>query len=353
MTEGWVASDATKNSLEDERPDWISLVSVAIAVSEIDSFDDEYNEVISEHTSRHDIPIQHPILKNKDLNRWCNEWERKTIRSDIISDLLKIEYIDTIQLIETSLHSEWVEVFSGEKHKQDRIRSKEFITKYLQPYYNIISIWEYLRKAEKRPRTHRNVLTDDFSGKLSPAWLQLGEMADAVNVVPKGDQTYPLLAFTDLLMEYTKNQVEEWNQREIYEAIRSETPDDSAYVDSDSIDSFEDLELIAPFKTKNVNTLPHYPHPIIFIDPGNLGQNGVTSCEFFKHATMYAHRNWGCVKFFEEHSDRDYLSGEDFLISMDGDTEKYSYLEKLNNERAPTIINVDEAKEIFHEELGL
>jgi hypothetical protein len=99
MTDGWVASDATKNSLEDERPDWISLVSVAIAVSDIDSFDEEYDDIISEHTSRHGIPIQHPILKNKDLNRWCNEWERKTIRNGIISDLIKIECIYKIQLI--------------------------------------------------------------------------------------------------------------------------------------------------------------------------------------------------------------------------------------------------------------
>jgi hypothetical protein len=251
------------------------------------------------------------------------------------------------------LHAEWVEVFSGQKHKRDRIRSKKFITKYLQPYYNIISIWEYLRKAEKRPVTHRNVLTDDFSGKLSPAWLQLGEMADTVNAVPKGDQTYPLLAFTDLLMEYTKDQVSDLNQKAIYEAIKSETPDDSAYVDSDSIDSEEDLELIAPFKNKNVNTLPHYPHPILFIDPGSLGQKGVTSSEFFERATMYAHQNGGCVKFFEENSDRDYMSGEDMLISVDGNTDRYGYLEELNTERAPDIIDLDRAKEIFHDDLGV
>jgi len=168
-TDGWVASDATKYSLEDQRPDWVSLVSVAVAVEDLSEFNNSYESIVDGKVDEFGIEVQHPIIKNEDLNRWGSDWQRKEMRRDIVEELLTIRALDTIQVVETSLHSQWVTVFRNEEDKKDRIRSEEFIEKHLQPYYNLISIWEYLRKHEDRPKTYRNVMTDDFSGKSSPA----------------------------------------------------------------------------------------------------------------------------------------------------------------------------------------
>jgi len=299
-TDGWVASDATKYSLEDQRPDWVSLVSVAVAVEDLSEFNNSYESIVDGKVDEFGIEVQHPIIKNEDLNRWGSDWQRKEMRRDIVEELLTIRALDTIQVVETSLHSQWVTVFRNEEDKKDRIRSEEFIEKHLQPYYNLISIWEYLRKHEDRPKTYRNVMTDDFSGKSSPAWIQIGKMSNELQVIPKGDQTYPLLSLADLLMELIKQEVDEWNEQQIYEYLKKKTPNDSAYVDSDGVNETEQLRMISPHSTHNINTHLHYPHPIVFIDTGSIDSRTVTSLDFFDHATKFARSNGGCIKFFDK-----------------------------------------------------
>lgn len=352
MSSGWIASDATSHSLTDERPDWLSLVSAAIAVEDIAQFNQQYHDIMEQKLAQHGIKSRYPVIKSEEIDRWCSDWERKSVRKDIITDLLHIDCIDTIQIVETSLHSEWVDVFSGEADKKDRIRSEKFVERHLQPYYNLISIWEYLRKESSRPRTHKNVMTDDFSGKLSPAWIQIGEMADGLDVVPKGDRTYPLLSFADLLMEWIKVETSDWNEKNIYENVEAVTPRDSAYVDSDAIDEENQFEAVAPYKTTQINTSMHYPHPIFFIDTSGYGSNIIRSTDFFKHATRLAYLEGGCVKFIHENADRDYVTSEDYIICMDGNKNNYDYFTEFNDERIPTVINADEAKEIFSSELG-
>jgi hypothetical protein len=266
---------------------------------------------------------------------------------------LKIGAIDTIQITETSLHSRWVTVFRGEEHKKDRLRSEEFLENHLQPYYNLISIWEYLRKTESRPRTHTNVMTDDFSGKISPAWMQVGKMSDELIVVPKGDKTYPLLSMADLLMELVKQEVDDWNEKHIYEYLAEATPGDSAYVDSDSISEDRELRMIAPMNSNNINTHLYYPHPVIYIDVGgSIDSRTVSSLDFFHHATRFARENGGCVKFFSHNQDRDYVTSDDYLVTIGGNESRYAHLSGLNSDRSPEVLSTDEAKTLFDDEFG-
>lgn len=349
---GWVASDATKYSLKDQRPNWVSLVSVAIAVDDIVVFDQEYVDIVERKIDEYGINTQHPIIKNQDINRWGTDWERKNIREDIVVDLLSISAIKNIQIVETSLHSRWVKVFQSDENKSDRIPSEEFIENYLQPYYNLISIWEYLRKSDRRPSTYRNVLTDDFSGKSSPAWIQIGEMSEDLRVIPKGDQIYPLLSLADLVMELVKQEVDEWNEDHIYRYLKRVTPDDSAYIDSDAVNDDEILEIIAPHTTHNINTALHYPSPVLYIESGDVNSNTLTSLDFFDHAAKFARENGGCVKFFHENQDRDYLTEDDYLIHLSNTKGKYRYLEELNDKRTPKILTCEEAKDLFSDAFG-
>lgn len=153
-SDGWVASDATKYSLEDKRPDWVSLVSVAVAVDDLSSFNEEYYEIVRSYMSDFGIKRRFPVIKSDDISRWAEDWLIKEVKRDLVEELLQIEHLDTIQITETSLHSRWVTIFAEDGNREDTVRSEEFIDKYLQPYYNLISIWEYLRKSNNRPRTH-------------------------------------------------------------------------------------------------------------------------------------------------------------------------------------------------------
>jgi len=352
LTGGWVASDATIYSLEDERPDWLSLVSVAIAVDDMVDFEEQYTDVIEQKSDEHGIKCRHPIIKNSDINQWTSDWNRKDVREDIVTSLLEIDSIANIQIVETSLHSEWVTVYKEQDSKKRKRRSEEFIEHDLQPYYNLISIWEYLRKAESRPSTHKNVITDDFSGKTTPVWDQIGKMSNELRVIPKGDETYPLLSLSDLTLELVKQEVDDWHEKDIYEYLRGVTPDDSAWIDSDGIDEERDLKMIAPHKNHNVNTAKQYPSPTYYIDTNGFGKNKLRSTEFYNHILRYAWKTDGCAKLFEESKDREYINSEDFLICMDGNTERYSYLVDLNDESVPNILDVEGAKDILEDQLG-
>jgi hypothetical protein len=349
---GWVASDATIYSLEDERPDWLSLVSVAIAVDDMVEFEDKYTSIIETKLQDHGIQFRHPIIKNSDINQWTTDWERKEVRKDIGTSLLQIDNIDNLQIVETSLHSEWVTIYREQENHKNKRRSEKFIEHDLQSYYNLISIWEYLRKSEDRPTTHRNVLTDDFSGKTSPAWTQIGKMSNEIHIIPKGDETYPLLSLADLTLELVKQEVDDWHEQDIYEYLREITPDDSAWIDSDGIDEERELRNIAPHRKYNINTAQHYPSPTYYIDTTGVGKDTLRSTEFYNHILRLAWKTDGCVKLFEEKQDREYMTSEDFLIAMDGNTGRYSYLEELNDTAVPTILDIDETKDKLHNELG-
>lgn len=196
-------------------------------------------------------------------------------------------------------------------------------------------------------------MTDDFSGNISPAWLSVGRNADQIRVVPKGDETYPLLSMADLLMEYIKQEVEEWHEKEIYEHLKKRTPKKSGWIDSDGIDSDEQLEAIAPHISARINTAPYYPSPTLYIDSGRFKSKTIRSLDFYDYALAYARKKDGCIKFFNESQDRDYVTSHDIIICMDGNTDKYSYITDMNGTRVPSLWSKDDAKEEFADELNV
>lgn len=359
---GWVASDATKYKFHDERPNWISLAAVAVAVDDIEQFNEEYFEIIERKSEEYGIQTQHPIIKDEDITRWVKDWERSEARRDIVTELFAIDTLREIQFVETSLSPRWVTIFEDHEDSKRRIDSQEFMNNYLEKYYNVIAIWEYLRKKKTRPQhlpypdwpIHKNVMTDDFGGQISDAWLDVGGLAEQIKVIPQGDQTYPLLSLADLTMDMVKQQVDNWHDQEIYELLKEITPEESAYVDSKAIDHGEDLEKMVPHTTDSIRSIQHYPRPRIYLDNGNAFKaKKVKSLDFFDKACKYAQENGGCVKFFNESHDRDFMSSSDFLIALDDS--KLSTLrdyEEMNDKKSVTVLNRADAYEFFTEEIS-
>jgi hypothetical protein len=195
-------------------------------------------------------------------------------------------------------------------------------------------------------------MTDDFSGKISPAWLEVGERAEKLKIIPKGDETYPLLSMADILMEYIKQEVDDWDEKEIYEHLRQYTPDKSGWVDSDGIQTDKELKRIAPAYRTTINTAPYYPSPTLYLDTGGkFSSDVVTSLDFYDYALGFARKHGGCVKFFDENQDRDYITGNDYLICLDGDGAQYSYFQDMNATRVPEVLSLNEATELFQDDI--
>jgi len=357
---GWVASDATKYKFHDERPNWISLASVAIAVDDIAAFNESYFGIVEEKKSEFGIRTQHPVIKDEDITRWVVDWERAKARRDIVTDLLSIDTIRDIQFVETSLDPMWITIFEENEEEKKRMNSQKFMNNFLEKYYNLVAIWEYLRREHTRPDdwphrdwpTHKNVLTDDFGGQVSPVWLEIGAMAEQINVVPQGDKTYPLLSLADLTMDMVKQQVPNWHEKEIYEFLKKTTPDSSAYIDSVALDSDPELTKMVPKTTDNVRTLIHYPKPTVYIQSGSVGNKKAKSLDIYELACEFAQEREGCVKFFNESHDRDFLASGDYLITLDKNAGDLRDYEELNDEKSPSVMNRSEAKVFLNESIS-
>ncbi|MXR52050.1 hypothetical protein GRX03_10620 [Halovenus sp. WSH3] len=348
---GWVASDSLVVRFDSERPGGASLLSVAVAVKDIDDFDESYKEVISEKKEKYNIRVPFEVIKNKDINRWVADWRIDEARVDIATSLLDINSVETIQITETYFEPSWVDIYKDDDHSHNRINAQELLTGKLSSYYNLVSIWQYLDNDGSRPTENRNnILTDDFTGKYNKMWSELGDQSEHLNIVPNGDQTYPLLSAADIIMGYLEQEVYPLFAQNIYEHLREYYDDGSnsdAWIDADGLSTSQEYEFerMIPSRNETIRRSQHYPKPTIYIDRGNVGKKEMESLDAMRYACDYAYRKRGCVKSLDMKIDRHYISEGDVLVALDRETDKLTRLSQLNKD--VELIVGDEAIEYF------
>jgi hypothetical protein len=347
-SEGIIAADATKNEFHEQHPNGVNLVSVAIAVEDREAFNDAYFEVVREKIAEYGFKLPHPVLKSKDISRYVPTWQVSTARKDIVSRLLAIDSLDTIFVTETYLTPSWIELYEDEPDAFRRETAQDFVRDILFQYYDIASLWKYLERYQGSSDTHYNVMTDYFSGQVCRAYQEVAEWSDEFQIVPQGDQTYPVLSMADLVTGLLKQEVYPLRTDEIQSYIEDETP---GYVVSSSIRSPDEIQKFVPHETDSIRTDLNLPDPTVYIDRGRMDKDRVTSLDLFDHACLYAQRQGGCVKFFEESTDRHDFSGNDILLCLDGGAEQYTDYERLNTKYAVEVCRPDEAIERFLDEI--
>jgi len=364
MGEGWVASDSTPNEFEDG-PGGMSLVSVAVAVTDMESYEEAYFETIDEVLGERNLN-PHPVAKGSQFNRAMPDWLRKKARAELVEELLDIQHMETIQITETYLQPRWIELYTqDESEDNQKMSAEKFKRRFLSQYYNLVSIWKYLTYGDSRvTETRYNVITDDFSGKRTPIWEEVGELADQLKVIPYGDRTYPLLSTSDLLLTYLKEEVYPLFAQEIYKHLRELTGEDGdeegVYINSHSVPDPESqtpdevgeiVQKVSPHRDDDINLTPHYPSPTVHINRQGFDKNKLLSLDLFAHACKYAQENRGCVKLFQEENDREYFREGDMLINMNSGGEHLEEYEKLNSAKGVNVLSSAEAMGFFDEEL--
>ena len=348
---GWVASDSLVVRFDSQRPGGASLLSVAVAVDDIDDFDEDYLEVMSEKREEYNLRIPFDVIKNKDINRWIADWKIEEARVDIATSLLDIPSVETIQITETYFEPSWVDIYGDDDHSHERINAQNLLTGKLSSYYNLVSIWQYLDNGENRPTgTQNNILTDDFTGKYNKMWSEIGNESDHLNIVPNGDQTYPLLSAADIIMGYLEQEVYPLFAQNIYEHLRThynEESDSDAWIDADGLSTSKEYEFerMIPNRDETIRRAQHYPKPTIYIERGNIGRKELESLDAMRYACDYAYRERGCVKSLDLQLDRHYISEGDILLALDSKKDELSRLSRLNKD--VELVTGDEAIERF------
>lgn len=355
MTDGWVASDATSHVLTDEPFTPTSLVSVAIAVDDRDEFDSQYRSIVRSKCREYGIPFERPVIKNTVINKYVAEWEREEARRDIVETLLlDIDVLSNVHFTETTLGERGDEVVPAypTEPNERRLMSPEELRNHISPYYNLVSIWDYFERIDEEFQ-HRNVMIDDFDGKESHLWRDVGRKSNEFRVVPKGDRIYPLLSLADLTMEYIKQEVDYWSDDEIFDHLVEVAPGDEAYVKSHSLDSTEALQKMAPLSHRPADTAVHYPHPVVFVDTGQWEQADIETLDIYDVLCEYASREGGCLKFIDEHTDRDYMQESDIIVCVDeANTDRYERYSVLNDHRAVETVSAREVMDEMLTEIG-
>lgn len=347
--EGIVASDATDNDFHDDHPNGFSIISVAIAVEDRDSFNQSYFEIVGRKISEYGMKIPTPIIKDKYINRYVPLWQQEEARKDIVLELLAIDSLDTIYVTETYLQPRWIELYRDDSSAYRRETSMDFVEDILFQYYDIISLWRYLDRYEGSESAYCNVITDDFSGQVCKAYEELGERCDNFDVVPHGDRTYPVLSMADLVTGLLKQEVYPLRKDEIQEYIEDDTP---AYVQTESIHD-DHLEYIVPHKTDSCRTDLLRPDPTLYLHRGQeLSKDRLYSTDLFSYACAYAQQEGGCVKLLEESNDRHHFTGDDVLICLDDAGKEYRDYEELNSKNAVKVLNRAEGLEFLRENLA-
>lgn len=347
-SEGVIASDATKNDFHDDHPNGFSAISVAIAIEDQESFNKAYFEIVREKLERYNIKSPTPIIKDKYINRYVPLWKQEEARRDIVLDLLSIDELDTIYVTETYLKPRWIDLYEDDDDAQRRMISNEFVEDVLFQYYDIISIWKYLRRYSHGNSAYTNVMTDDFSGHISGAYEEIGEMCDNFAAIPYGDITYPALSLADLTTGLLKQEVYPLRKDDIEDYIKDDTP---AYVVAESVHN-SDLDMIVPKNTEDVRTDLLRPDPTIHIYRGDdMDKKRLYTLDVFKYACMYAQQQGGCVKLLEESNDRYHFTDDDLLICLDDTTAQFSDYHELNSKYSITVLGRNEAVDFLVDNL--
>jgi len=347
-SEGIIAADATENDFHETHPNGFSAISVAIAISDRKSFNDAYFEIIKEKVDEYGIKSPIPVIKDKYINRYVPQWQQEEARENIVLELLSIDAIDTIYVTETYLQPFWVELYREEDTAFRREISHEFVEDILFQYYDIISIWKYLKRYEDTGSSYDHIITDSFSGQVCKAYEEVGELCSQFDVIPYGDSTYPVLSMADLVTGLLKQEVFPLRREEIQNYIQDDTP---AYVETESVHK-GDLENIVPHKTDSVRTDLLRPDPTVFLHRGDkISKSRLMTLDIFHYASLYAQQRGGCVKMFDESNDQHHLSGDDLIICLDNSSSKYNDYKELNSKYSAEVLDREDAMSYLKEHL--
>ena len=329
--QAWVGSDATSHTFERDGFKNKSEIALAVAVDDREEFNTKYRNVIEEKSQSYGFSPRRPVLKTHTIRENASEWDREGILSDFVESLLDVDNILNIHVTITTITNQMIESYSEGGGPREHLAGDDLHNE-ISNYYHLISIWDYLEEYRDAPWGTDKVLLDDFEGKDNYPWRQIGKISADLNVIPRGDYTYPILSLADLTMDYIKGSVSEWDEDEIEATLIDATPEDSAFVNTKGIHTPEELEEITPTNRRNIKRSKHYPHPIVFISRGGISKSDLMNYDIYHEISEFVYNKEGCMKFFNPSEDKSVLTSEDYLVCLgESHPDDYEYYNKYNN----------------------
>lgn len=331
---GVISADGTKASKEEG----VFLIGTTLEITDLNAFREEYFRVTKDFCAENSICETYPVIKSEHLSKNIPSFKFASQREKLIEDLVSIDEISNIH-ITACFYNEDVLL-----PKNDETTSGiQFLTNILAQYFSQVSVWSYLESNRSYLKPQKKLLIDNFEGKLTRSWMDVSNFFNDIDVVPKGDLTYPSISTADLIANFVgrtfeaKKMFKENNTEFLEYPIRDEA---EGYVSS-SLLGPEAEDMIVPFLPFQSKPHHFYPHPIYFIYENCFDDNDVvTTSSLHQKIRKEVYKKEGCTKFLNFSGDAYLFREGDKIIYTGREKEKLSTFQVINSDMDIDVISV-------------
>ena len=330
------------------------MVAVTLEINNIKEFRRSYFEILEEFCEEHDMNTCYPVIKSDDLKNNIPGFKFSRVREELITRLFDIDEIENVH-VTFGYHPEEVILFKRAEEKSREVSGGKFLNSYLFNYFPLVGIWSYLNYKDNRDFIDKEnvVRIDGISGKITKAWKDVGNHFEKIEIIPKGDETYPELSWVDLVSNYIartlpysstfENEEEGINFEPI--PIYDYTNEHDIYSSYEFVNSDHD-DMIVPDFTHPIKGQIFYPHPIFYIVYGSsIKKDFITQTNFYERLKEVAFENGGCVKFIGLSRDIGNICDGDVMVTVNASSDQLEELEtisKMNWNKEIEIVEYDE-----------
>jgi hypothetical protein len=222
-----------------------------------------------------------------------------------------------------------------EYNDKDPMNGNTFASKFLEQYFNVVTLWQYHRSHEYS--LAESAYIDDLSGNITGAWQYVGNEFD-LNVVPSGDRTYPIISMADVL-SYNIQQIINGHKCDKFtefpaiaeQFLIREKGDADVYINGEYVNE-RNTDQIVPTLPYSIKSEIHYPHPILFVYDDVIGNSDILpETDFHALCREWAlEREGAVVTWAEDHLPAIIGDGDVVAYTEGSDSEPIKLLQKLN-----------------------
>lgn len=340
-----VAVDAASKSSGDKR----CLIGVAIEIRDLDEFREHYKQAVSHWYDEYEIGRENEVIKSDHLSRNIPSYKISEARDSIQRQVLNTTSINRINVSICWYEGE-VDTPLGSQ------RGGEFINRFVKSYFPVVTLWQYHR-SQREYNPAEKAMLDSFGGKITKSWKYIGNEFD-LDIVPKGDLTYPAISTADLLSSALSRILPDNEAYSEYKRITegwilNRLPDtDTQFAEAELLNHGSSDWRIDHIKPHKYDVRPHlhYPHPVIFIDENVLSgkeREAVDRSQLMGYLCNVARGMGGCVTKLEVESFPFTARAGDYIVYNPVNPERAKTLQNLHPNKDLVLVDATEVSNEF------
>lgn len=280
-------------------------MSAATIVESYQEYSEEFKEVIEKRLGEHSTNPP-TVACSYDFNRIIGDPEKAhRVKKTVIKELS--DHIEARIIFSYFKEVNEVYILGDQEHTSTTV--KDFIIKHLNNSYPHIAAWKMNQLGDYE------LMVDHFQGKLTNAWREIDNSKN-LRIYSKGDSCNPLIATSDLILSVLDEEMERRGLKLYKENVEEVLGELDLSCESDWLgDGF--LSKITPRKNVNIPAAKHMAKPTFYVLKEKnefIKKDSLLNTPRGKDLMEKAIRKEGCVKFYDENQDPNFVKDGDYFV---------------------------------------